>query len=93
MFATQRPEYLKRFSPLAGIRLVESYMGVKGTVSGVSFSPLAGIRLVESPINCPNSFVSLSFSPLAGIRLVERKKREEKSRKPFSVSVPLRGLG
>ena len=41
-----------RFSPLAGIRLVESHLEVSYWVLLVlfSFSPLAGIRLVESAV-------------------------------------------
>ena len=37
------------FSPLAGIKFVESILADNSTINGTGFSPLAGIKFVESP--------------------------------------------
>ena len=48
------------FSPLAGIRLVESIRAPENKSAPLGFSPLAGIRLVESQrgnAHIPDAFV------------------------------------
>ena len=61
-----------RFSPLAGIRYVETADLAIGLFEPkLGFSPLAGIRYVETlALDTPNQLKS-GFSPLAGIRYVE----------------------
>ena len=62
-----------RFSPLAGIKSVESAIALSDDEALVSFSPLAGIKSVESSVSRqPHAAPRHScFSPLAGIKSVE----------------------
>ena len=68
---TGKPVLIKSFSPLAGIRLVESRNELPNSEANQSFSPLAGIRLVERSLREYKCGSWRRFSPLAGIRLVE----------------------
>ncbi len=80
------------FSPVAGILLVESYIGSLINPAYICFSPVAGILLVEriSAMKLPLS--EMSFSPVAGILLVERKRNYEVKKCSLMVSVPLPGF-
>ncbi len=61
---------MNRFSPLAGIRYVET-LWVLCLIFKGCFSPLAGIRYVETQKRVAFPVELLGFSPLAGIRYVE----------------------
>ncbi len=60
------------FSPLAGIKFVESIDVLNDAIAHLGFSPLAGIKFVESSIfHNPMLDWLPCFSPLAGIKFVE----------------------
>ncbi len=88
-------EEIEGFSPLAGIKFVESLASaeVEEVATSASFSPLAGIKFVESQEDREKAAEALTcFSPLAGIKFVERAGTTKFPQGSLLVSVPLRGL-
>ncbi len=68
---------ISSFSPLAGIRFVESLFFLALNLGYFArFSPLAGIRFVESGCRSSLRKALEGFSPLAGIRFVERRTEQ-----------------
>ncbi len=63
------------FSPLAGIRYVETFSNLAYSLNKLCFSPLAGIRYVETLKQAAKEGKEECFSPLAGIRYVETYRR------------------
>jgi hypothetical protein len=82
------------FSPLAGIKFVESHKVTpcKTFRPFSSFSPLAGIKFVESRGWWDGRKSLWGFSPLAGIKFVESSESAKNLIEWNYVSVPLRGL-
>ncbi len=64
------------FSPLAGIRYVETLAERIGLDEAIGFSPLVGIRYVETKVVAVVPTPIRGFSPLAGIRYVETRSRQ-----------------
>ncbi len=86
--------YYQRFSPLAGIRFVESSGWQPKLRQSISFSPLAGIRFVESALGF-GGLVRLRGNVSVPLRGLGSWKvlRGELGSQYVRVSVPLRGLG
>ncbi len=73
LFQTKSPGVAKRFSPLTGIRSVESRTKQQWLLrNSTRFSPLTGIRSVERlRVQVQFQIRRRRFSPLTGIRSVE----------------------
>ncbi len=81
------------FSPLAGIRFVESRSYWVDRTTNSSFSPLAGIRFVESQMRHEQQIDYRTVSvPLRGLGSWKVWLNPQAGDRQY-VSVPLRGLG